>query len=72
MYDQGTDPCSQYLQNMNSRDKETIAILRQHVKDVIPLEEVSEVKKMTLEERQILQYKEYLKNLDPIIYKKQD
>ncbi len=56
---------------MNNKDNENIAILRQNLKKELPIKEVNG-RELSLQELQDFQYKQHLKQLEPIIYKKQE
>lgn len=56
---------------MNNKNNENITILRQYLKKELPMKE-GNGRELSLQELQDLQYKQHLKQLEPITYKKQE
>lgn len=57
---------------MKCRYKEHIAIIKHHLQNELPVKDIDKTKELTLQELQTLQYKEHLKLMQPIVYRKQE
>jgi hypothetical protein len=56
---------------MSNKYKENVEILRQYLNKELPVEEINR-EELSLQELQDLQYRQHLKQLEPIIYRKQE